>query len=128
MQEIIITGAVNVAATLLIMLIGVLGTWLTLKIGKKQELYNISLAQQEVISLALQTVGELQQTAVDKLKASHADGKLTKDEIKQIGADLLRLTKAKMSVATEKLLEAASVDIEALIHGAAEDWIGRLKD
>ena len=128
MQELIITGAVNVAATLLIMLIGVLGTWLTLKIGKKQEIYNISLAQQEVISLALQTVGELQQTAVDKLKASHTDGKLTKDEIKQVGADLLRLTKAKMSVATEKLLEAASVDIEALIHGAAEDWIGRLKD
>lgn len=125
---ILIESAAEVAATLLIMLIGVLGTWLTLKIGKRKELANINAAQQEVITLARQTVGELQQTVVDGLKASHADGKLTIGEIRELGNRLVELTKAKMSAATEALLSAAAVDIAALIRGAGEDWIQQLKE
>ena len=32
-----------------------------------------------------------------------------------------------MSGSAVKVLEAASIDLETYIHGAAEDWIGTLK-
>ena len=41
MTEVIIENAVQIVATLLITLIGVLGAWLTAKIGKREELKNI---------------------------------------------------------------------------------------
>lgn len=44
-----------------------------------------------------QTVLELQQTVVDDLKAASADGKLTQDEITELGKKLLQGTLAKMS-------------------------------
>ena len=71
------------------MLIGALGTWITAKIGKKQELANINTAQQEVVSMAQQTVSELQQTVVEGLKATHEDHKLTKEEITALGETLI---------------------------------------
>ena len=127
MLEIVMEGAVQVLASALLMLIGVLGTWLTLKLGKKQELASINAAQQEVIRLTYLTVEELQQTLVAGLKASHADGKLTREEIIDLGKKLLEGTMAKMSAPTEKLLSAASVDITALIQGAGEAWLAKLK-
>ena len=124
--DLAITTAVQVVGTLLITLIGILGTWLTLKIGKNEQLKNINAAQKEVIRLAKITVGELQQTVVDDLKEKAADGKLTKQEIAQLGRLLLDKTIEKMSDATYELLEAARVDVRALITGAAEDWIHQL--
>lgn len=127
MTEILIESAVEIAAALVITLIGVLGTWLTLKLGKRQELATINAAQQEVIGLAQQTVGELQQTVVDGLKAAHADGKLTKEEIATLGKLLAEKTMEKMSATTIKLLNAAASDINSLIVGAGENWINALK-
>ena len=127
MVEIIMESVVQVVVTLVLTLIGVLGTWLTLKIGKKEELAAINVAQQEVIRLAHLTVEELQQTLVEGLKAAHEDGKLTKEEIASLGEALLDGTIAKMSAPTAKLLAAAAVDITALIHGAGEAWITKLK-
>lgn len=126
MTEILIETAVSVAATLLITLIGVFGAWLTVKIGKRQELASITSAQTELIELARQTVGELQQTIVDKLKAAHDDGKLTNDEITMLGTLLLEKTKAKLSAPAAKVLTAACVDINALIRGAGESLIGHM--
>lgn len=124
--EIIIENLVNIIATLLIALIGVLGTWLTAKISKKTELTNIGLAQGEVFNMAQLTVGELQQTVVEKLKASHEDGKLTEDEIKDLGNVLVQKTMEKMSEPTYNLLKAAGVDITSLIKGAGESWINTI--
>ena len=45
----IIEVILELVTVLLVTLIGVLGTWLTLKIGKKEELAAINAAQQEVI-------------------------------------------------------------------------------
>lgn len=77
--------------------------------------------------MAQLTVEELQQILVEGLKASREDGKLTKEEITSLGEALLDGTKAKMSAPTVKLLAAAAVDITALIHGAGESWIAKLK-
>lgn len=127
MTEILIESAVNIMATLLITLISVLGTWLTMKLAKRQELATINAAQQEVIALAEQTAGELQQTVVEGLKAAHSDGRLTKDEIAMLGGLLIEKTKEKMSIAAMKLLTATAVDVNALIIGAGENWINALK-
>ena len=73
-----------------------------------------------------QTVEELQQTLVEGLKAGREDGKLTKEEIASLGEALLDGTIAKKNAPTAKLL-AAAVDTTALIQGAGEAWIAKLK-
>ena len=127
MVEIIMESLVEVMATLLLMLIGILGTWLTMKLGKKEELAAINAAQQEVIAMAQLTVEELQQTTVEELKKAREDGKLTKAEIDMLRSLLLSGVKKKMSDPTANLLAAAAVDLNALIRGAGESWIAELK-
>ena len=78
--------------------------------------------------MAIITVGELQQTIVDDLKANAADGKLTKEEIAMLGEKLVEKTLEKMSQPVYNLLNAAGTDIIALIKGAGEDWINSLKN
>lgn len=126
MLEALAEYGMEVAATLLITLIGVLGAWLTMKLGKSAQLDNLNAAQKEVIRAAKMTVGELQQTVVENLKASHADGKLTKSEIGQLNTKLVDMAMQKLSLPTCELLRAAAVDIEAMITGAGESWINKL--
>lgn len=127
MTEIIIENIVQIAATLLITLIGVLGAWLTAKIGKNKELANIATATDEVIRAAQTTVLELQQTTVEGWKQANADGKLTKEEITELGKMLLEGTMAKMSDTSKNLLNAAGVDISAIITGVGESLIAQIK-
>lgn len=126
MTDTIITIVAQVIATLLITLIGVLGAWLTAKIGKRVELTNINRAKDELIAAAQQTVMELQQTVVEGLKEKAADGKLTDEEIEGLCLSLLTKTKEKMSLPAIKVLEAAAVDVNALIRGAGEALIERM--
>ena len=124
--DILIENAVNIAAAFFIALIGVLGAWLTAKLGKSTQLDTVNRAQQELIKLAQITVGELKQTVVDGMKAAHADGKLTKDEIAQLGQQLYEKTTAKLSGSAMDVLTAAQVDVSALITGTAEHMIGQM--
>ena len=124
---ILIENAVNIAAAFFIALIGVFGAWLTAKLGKSTQLDTVNRAQQELIKLAQITVGELKQTVVDGMKAAHTDGKLTKDEIAQLGHLLFEKTTAKLSASAMDVLTAAQVDISALITGTAEHLIGQMK-
>ena len=126
--DILIENAVNIAAAFLIALISVFGAWLTAKLGKATQLDTVNRAQQELIKLAQITVGELKQTVVDGMKAAHKDGKLTKDEITQLGKLLFDKTTAKLSVSAMDVLTAAQVDISALITGTAEHLIGQMKE
>ena len=126
--DILIENAVNIAAAFFIALIGVFGAWLTAKLGKATQLDTVNLAQQELIKLAQITVGELKQTVVDGMKAAHKDGKLTKDEITQLGQLLFDKTTAKLSASAMDVLTAAQVDISALITGTAEHLIGQMKE
>ena len=126
-MELLLNYGMQVAATLLITLIGVLGTYLTLQLGKNANLKNINDAQKELIRVAKITVGELQQTTVSELKAANADSKLTQQEIAQLRAKLLDKTVEKLSTPAYALLSAASVDVEGLILGVGESWIERMK-
>ena len=125
--DILIENAVNIAAAFFIALIGVFGAWLTAKLGKATQLDTVNHAQQELIKLAQITVGELKQTVVDGMKAAHTDGKLTKEEIAQLGQLLFDKTTAKLSTSAMDVLTAAQVDISALITGTAEHLIGQMK-
>jgi len=126
-MEQLLDYGMQIAATLLITLIGVLGAYLSAKLGKSANLQNIDTAQKEVIRAAELTVGELQQTLVDGLKAASEDGKLTDDEISSLKQQLLDKTIEKISAPAYTLLQAAAVDVEALITGAGESWIERIK-
>ena len=128
MSEAIISLIAQVISTLLITLIGVLGAWLTTKIGQRVELSNINKAKDELIIAAQQTVMELQQTVVEELKDKAADGKLTEEEITELGFLLVDKTKKKMSLSAIGVLEAASVDIIALIRGAGEALINQMHE
>ena len=125
--DILIENAVNIAAAFFIALIGVSGAWLTAKLGKATQLDTVNRAQQELIKLAQITVGELKQTVVDDMKAASKDGKLTKDEIVQLGQLLFEKTTAKLSASAMDVLTAAQVDISALITGTAEHLISGIK-
>ena len=126
--EILLENAVNIVAAFFIALIGVFGAWLTAKLGKATQLDTVNRAQQELIKLAQITVGELKQTVVDGMKAASKDGKLSKEEIAQLGQMLFEKTTAKLSASAMDVLTAAQVDISALITGTAEHLIGQMKE
>ncbi len=127
MNTVIIETIVSVIANLAITLIGVLGAWLLAQLSKSQQLSNINTAVGELTAAAEQTVLELQQTVVDGLKESSADGRLTKDEIADLGEKLLAGTLKKMSDSSIKVLYGASVDINAIVTGAGEALIAKMK-
>ena len=127
MNEIIMETVMQIVGTLLITLIGVLGTWLTAKIGKRQELGNIAVATNEAVNAAQPTVLELQQTVVDGWKAANEDGKLTDEEINELGYLLVNKTVEKMSDSAVNLLVSAGVNITAIIKGAGEAMIKQMK-
>ena len=124
--EILIENAVNITAAFFIALIGVFGAWLTAKLGKSTQLDTVNRAQQELIKLAQITVGELKQTVVDGMKAASKDGKLTKEEVVQLGRLLYEKTIVKLSASAMEVLTAAQVDVSALITGTAEHLIGQM--
>ena len=127
MNTVVIETIVSVAANLAVTLIGVLGAWLLAQIGKTQHLQTINTAVGELTTAAEQTVLELQQTVVDDLKAASADGKLTQDEINALGKKLLKGTLKKMSDSGIGVLKAANVDINAIVTGAGEALIAKMK-
>lgn len=122
----LLENAIKVLTAVLLGLISVGGTWLTMKIGKVKELEAVNGAVQAVIDAATLTAAELQQLAVDNLKASYADGKLTQEDIDWLNQQLLERTKAKLSVNVYDLINAAGADIEQIILGAAEAWVQQL--
>ena len=126
--EIIAENVIGWIVSIVVILIGAFGVWALKKIGKREGLEGISIATDEVIKMATITIGELQQTIVNDLKANAADGKLTKEEIIMLGEKLVEKTLEKMSQPVYNLLNAAGTDIIALIKGAGEDWINSLKN
>lgn len=127
MANVLIEVITKALVALLLTLISVGGTWLTIKLQERTQLGNIQISVESVINMAQLTVMELQQTVVEGMKNAHADNKLTREEIAMLGNMLIDKTLEKLSTPTYDLITAAGVDIEALIHGAGEAWINRLK-
>lgn len=127
MNTVIIETIVSVLANLAVTLIGVAGAWLVTQIAKSQQLNTINTAVDELTNAAETTVLELQQTVVDGLKEASANGKLTQEEITNLGKLLLKGTLEKMSDSAMNVLKAANVDINAIVTGAGEALIARIK-
>lgn len=127
MNGVIIETVVSIIANLAVTLIGVFGAWLLMQIQKNEKLSTINSAVDELTTAAEQTVLELQQTVVDDLKAASADGKLTQEEIHTLGQKLLKGTLEKMSDSGIGVLKAANIDINALVTGAGEAMITKMK-
>ena len=125
MEQAVIEMVLSIIATLATTLIGVFGAWLIAQISKNEKLKSIKAATEQVILAAQTTVGELNQTVVSALKK---DGlKLTAEQIADLKDKLLAMAHDKISLPTINLLEAAAVDVNALIVGAGEDFIDTLK-
>ena len=124
---VIIENLVEIVTAAAITAIGVAGSWALSKLGQSKKLGTIAAATDEAIAAAQITVGELQQTVVDDLKAAAADGKLTPEEIHTLAVALVDGAMAKMSTPACNVLNAAGVDVVALIKGAGEDWISQIK-
>lgn len=127
MNAVVIETIVSIIANLAVTLIGVFGAWLIAQIQKNEKLTTINTAVGELTTAAEQTVLELQQTVVDDLKAASSDGKLTEGEIDALGRKLLTGTLEKMSDSGINVLKAANVDINAIVTGAGEAMIAKIK-
>lgn len=127
MTTIIIENIIKIVAMLVITAIGVAGTWLTAKLGRQAQLGNIKLATDELIKMSQTTVLELQQTIVDDLKAKSSSGKLSQNDIVNLGELLVAQTKDKLSASTIAVIDAAGIDIAAIIRGAGEAFIRKMK-
>lgn len=125
--NVIIENVVQIVTTLVLAGIGIMAARITAKLAKNEELKSIAAATEEATMAAEQTVLELQQTTVEGLKKASADGKLTKDEIAELGKALMEGAMAKMSTSAVNLLNAAGVDLSKIIQGAAEAYIASMK-
>ena len=127
MSEVIMEVAAQVAGALLVAVISVAGAWLSAKIGRRQELASIAAATEEAAEAAKRVVLELQQTAVEGMKAARADGKLSRAEVEQLGKLLLEKSLAQLSLPAKHMLEAAGKDVCAIIRSAGEAAVLAMK-
>ena len=118
--------ALDILATAAMAAIGVAGAWLAAKAGQNKKLTSISQAINQTILAAQLTVGELQQTMVEAMKAAAKDGKLTPAQIATLKVELQTKTRAKLADPVLQMLEASKTDVNALIQGAAEDLINQM--
>lgn len=117
----------QVLGSVVLALIGVAGTWVLVKIGNSTKLENIKKATEEAIQATQRTVGELQQTLVEDLKAASSDGKLTPEEIEHLKKLLIEKTLKNLSGTATNLLISSGVDVSGLITSAGESFINQLK-
>ena len=127
MNEMIIEVVVQILGELMLALIGAAGAWLMAKLAQQKKLTSISIATGEAVEAARQTAAALQQTVVEGMKAASADGKLTEQEIQQLGTMLLNTAMKKLSDPAKNVLTAAGKDISAIIQDAAEEWLLHIK-
>lgn len=124
---VLIEQAVTTLARLLEALVLAYGAWALEKFGKNKKLQNLTLANQELCKIVKQTVRELNQTIVNKLKEESPDGKLTQEQISALNEELLALVKLKTDEATIAMITAAGADLDALITGQCEAYLDVLK-
>lgn len=127
MKEILIEQAAQLVSTLMITLIGVLAAWLSAKLKQHIELKNLTSALDTCLKMTQVTVGELQQKFVEDMKIANEDGKLTKEEIKELNSSLITYTKEKMTPELINVIVNAGIDINKFILNAGENYIQEFK-
>ena len=127
MREVFIEVGTQIAFDVLMLVVSVAFAYLAKYLAKSQRLNHIALSMNELESIVISVVGELHQTTVEGLKEASKDGKLSKDEIAQLGQLLVDKTVEQLSNPASDTLKAAGVDIEGMIHSIAEAWIAEIK-
>lgn len=127
MREVIIEVIVQVIGALLMGVIGVAMAYLTKLVGKTKELEHVSSAMDELESVVTTVVGDLQQTIVENLKAASADGKLSQEDIYDLGKLLVMKVKEQLSHPASTTIQAAGIDMTEAIHSIAEAYIAKIK-
>lgn len=127
MHEILFESILQIVTQAVIILLGIAGTWATVKLAQTKKFSTLAAAVGEATEMAQQTVSALQQTLVDGWKAANPDGKLTDEQIALLNQKLLTITKSKMSDAAIKLIEGANKDLNAIIQDAGEAWLRHIK-
>ena len=127
MKEILIEQAAQLVSTIVFTLLGLLAAWLSAKLEKHIKLKNLASALDTCLKMTQVTVGELQQKFVEGMKEANEDGKLTKDEIKELNSSLIAHTKMKMTPELINVIVSAGIDINKLILDAGESYVQELK-
>lgn len=127
MKELLIEQASQLILTIVVTALGLLSTWLTVKLSKYIKLKNLTSALDTCLSMTQVTVGELQQKFVEGMKAANKDGKLTEEEIRELNASLVVYTKNKLTPSIINVITAAGIDINQFILDAGENYVQELK-
>lgn len=127
MHEMVIEFILDIATVLVVTAFSVVGAWIMAKISQKKGLENVAAATDEAVGTTQRVVEELQQTAVEAMKAASADGKLTQSDIEQLNGMLLEKALAQMSEPAIKILNAARKDIKSIIMSAGEAAVLKMK-
>lgn len=127
MREVIIEVIVQVIGALLMGVIGVAFAYLTKLVGKTKELEHVASAMDELENVVTTVVGDLQQTIVENLKAASADGKLSQEDIYDLGKLLVMKVTEQLSNPASTTIKAAGIDMTEAIHSIAEAYIARIK-
>lgn len=127
MREVFIEVGTKVVFELLMLVISVVFARLGSLAAKSRKLSHVAAAMKELEKVVKTVVGDLQQTVVEGLKDASADGKLTQEEIYDLGQLLTEKTYEQLSDTAEDTIEAAGIDIEEAIHSFAEAYIARIK-
>lgn len=127
MREVVIEVAVQVIGAILMGVIGVAFAYLTKLIGKSRKLEHIASAMEELERVVKNAVGDLQQTVVEGLKDASVDGKLSQEEIYDLGKMLVMKVSEQLSDPASTTIKAAGIDMTEAIHSIAEAYIARIK-
>lgn len=125
-MEQVMEFGLQIMTALFLTLISVLGTYLTLKLSKREDLKNINEAQKQIIDTVKLTVLEVKQVLTDDLKKLNG-GQLTEQQKEQAREKLWELVEPKLSLSAIKLLEAATIDLQAFVIGSAEKYLKELE-
>ena len=127
MREAIIEVAVQVIGAVLMGIVSIVFAYIGKWMGQTKKLETVSAAMEQLEAVVKNVVGELQQTTVEKMKAATEDGKLTPADIKELGETLFIKSCEQLSDPASATLQAAGIDVEAMIHSVAEAYIERIK-
>ena len=127
MREAFIEIGTQLLFELLLLVVSVSFAYISKAVTKSKKLEHIAIAMNELETVVVAVVGELQQTTVEGLKAASADGKLSKADIEYLGKQLVDKVAKGLSNPAIETLNAAEIDVESMIHSFAEAWIAEIK-
>ncbi|MGI6315374.1 MAG: hypothetical protein ACOX17_01700 [Christensenellales bacterium] len=128
MTELLIGQLLEIAAAVVISMIGAAGTLLTAKMAESKKLRNTAEAMGILGEATRTAVLRLQQTTVEWMKEANADGRLTDEEKRYLREELVRTTTATLTGPVLRTLTAGGADIREAIVNAGEAYIRMRKE